>query len=166
MYLIYIVYKFGEIRFCTPGVYVVRICTVGVDHFTEISLAKFARGRHCWALRWSVIGFVSLIFAPTLRCRAGYTLASATHFWCVLDVMPTAASGVRCKPVFNELQIDRIRPEDDVINMTCRATSRGLFHRWVYLSRAIQVSGPGDTWARSIAGGSEVLLSRTVRGLW
>jgi len=63
-------YKFGEIRFCDPAVYDVRMCTVGVNLFTGVSLATFVRERHCYALLQSVIGCVSFLFArgrATLR---------------------------------------------------------------------------------------------------
>jgi len=44
---LYIVYKFGEIWFSNPGVNDLKMCTVGVEYFTGIILATFARRRHC-----------------------------------------------------------------------------------------------------------------------
>ena len=39
--------EFDDIWSSDPGVYDFRSCTTGVDHFSEVSLATFAKGRHC-----------------------------------------------------------------------------------------------------------------------
>jgi len=64
------VYKFGEILSSDHGVYDVRTCTADVHHCAGVSLATFARRRHCQELRRSVIGFVSLLFALRRHCCA------------------------------------------------------------------------------------------------
>jgi len=51
-----------------------------------IGITTFSKGRHRLALRRSVIGLVSLLFAMRkhcLPCEVCYTLGSATHFYTV-----------------------------------------------------------------------------------
>jgi len=53
------------------GVYDVKKCTVGDDHFLVVSLATFARGQHFKALQRSLIWFVPQLFARERHYYAG-----------------------------------------------------------------------------------------------